>query len=611
MPLKLKDGMKRLILLYMTFFYLIIFSACNKKGQMCVMLSGIDSLADVKPDSVEAFFSQLSLRKEHFTPEENAFYSLVKTKVDFIKKKEGGSDINTAIEYYEKNRKNRCLAYAYFYKAEAYMLNQSDSLAVLYMLKALDKAQSSANLHLMVKIRTSLGSIDLFHNLPENALQEFKRAYRLVDSLPDDTYYKPLLLRNIARAFNLKKILDNDNNGPCVDTAVQYYNKALKLIGNGKQSEMARSIYQELSTIYIYQKDFPKAFRYLEMSKDTGNMSRYYSKKANLFMNMGKLDSAYYYTKECSSGQGIYSKYSMYDRLFQIERRRGNLLKALAYVDTLLVLNDSLIVHTIPHKIVNIQKKYDEEKLRAEKAILQVKYEKEKSRSLRTFFIIIVLLFLSTYLYIYSYLKKKKLQEALLKQKNELLLLNQKVQSLDLEIKRSLTQIQQLEKEKERIGADLNIMSKEKGILLQEKELELEQCRIERDKMCLQRSKYEDLCLVEFKKLFLSSPLSRRIPAFNTDKVITGKLDEHVQTQLIAIMDEICCNFASRLSTLLKGSTEKICLCCLIRLQVKPRYIMVLCDLSKEAYYKQCQRIAETIIGKGSASALKDYLKNF
>ena len=123
-----------------------------------------------------------------------------------------------------------------------------------------------------------------------------------------------------------------------------------------------------------------------------------------------------------------------------------------------------------------------------------------------------------------------------------------------------------------------------------------------------QKAKYEEMCFVEFKKLFLSFSLARKIPAFGVEKVITDCLNAHSQKQLMDIMDEICCNFASRLYARLQESTEKTCLCCLIKLQVKPRYIMILCNLSKEAYYKQCQRIAENLVGKGNVSALKDYL---
>ena len=114
--------------------------------------------------------------------------------------------------------------------------------------------------------------------------------------------------------------------------------------------------------------------------------------------------------------------------------------------------------------MIDIQKKYNEEKLRSEKAILQVNYEKQKSRTLQTSFIIVVLLFLGTYIYIYSYFKKKKLQQRMLQQKNELLLLNQKIQQWNQQVKLNQKKIHQLEQEKKQIEADLRIVSKRKSL---------------------------------------------------------------------------------------------------------------------------------------------------
>ena len=82
----------------------------------------------------------------------------------------------------------------------------------------------------------------------------------------------------------------------------------------------------------------------MEVGKDS---SLYYSKKANLFMTMGELDSSYLYLHKCINDPRLYTKLSVYDKLYRIERIKQNAHKALEYVDTLLALNDSVIAHTI------------------------------------------------------------------------------------------------------------------------------------------------------------------------------------------------------------------------------------------------------------------------
>lgn len=590
---------------------LFLLSACQKTDQIH-WLSQIDSILEENPDSAAGILVQLSHVQSCFSQEEEALYNLLQTKIDIILKKEIASDsvINSVIDYYEKSNNSHRLAYAYFYKGKINFSNSADSLAILYTLKAIDKANIVHNLPLIIEIHNQLGLIYLFQNLPQNSLEEFKKAYSFVEGIPNKSYYKPLLMRNMARAHSLRSYLQPDGT-QYTDSAILYYNNAFSLMTDSTPRSLPISIYRELVTIYLFKNEFSKVFEYLDASIDSTDLILHYNKKADIFMRTGQLDSAVFYAGKCMDDSRLYLRYSVYDKLYQIERDRKNIGKAIEYVDTLFKLGDSLIACTVPDKIIEIQKKYNEEKLRTEKANLEVKYEKEKNHSLRISFIVVLLLILGTYIYIYNDFKKKRLQQSLLKQKNELLLLNQKIQQWNQQVELNHKKIKQLEQDKERIKSDLHIISKEKETILKQKDEELQHYQRQESDMSIQKAKYEELCFVEFKKLFLLMPLSRKIPAFGTDKIITDSLNSQSQKQLMDIMDEIYYNFASRLYVLLQESVEKTCLCCLIKLQVKPKYIMVLCNLSKEAYYKQCQRIVENLIGKSSVSALKDYLNTF
>lgn len=593
-------------------FFIILTSACGDRTHYLLPeLVTIDSIAEEQPTRAESLFLQLPAGIKNMTQENRAFYNLLQTKIEILLDKKIVSDsiINTVIDYYEKVHDDHLLSYAYYYKAKISLFSEVYPLAILYALKGLDKARITGNYKLMALIHDHLGGIYLFQNLPQNALQEFRQAYTLIDKIPHKYYYQPLFMRNMARAYNLGNILNPAKNGFNGDSAIIYYNKALTYRTDSTPPYVSTSIYRELATIYTLRNEYQKAMDYLEASKDSNDLNVYYSKKADLFMDTEQLDSAGFYIQKCISDQPrLYTKHSIYSKLLRIEKHRGGFQKALEYADTLLLISDSMIAHTIPEEMINIQKKYNEEKLRSEKANLQVKYEKEKSHSLLVSFIVVVLIFLSTYIYIYGYLKKKKLQQSLLKQKNELLLLKQKTQQWTRQVELSQKKIQELILEKKQIKSDLHIIEKEKEFILKSKDEELSHYRKQENDLLTQKAKYEEMCFVEFKKLFLSFSLARKIPAFGVEKVITDCLNAHSQKQLMDIMDEICCNFASRLYALLQESTEKTCLCCLIKLQVKPRYIMILCNLSKEAYYKQCQRIAENLVGKGNVSALKDYL---
>ena len=607
--------MKSLLpLIYIICFHIIFLSACtDKRHQLHSELFYIESLSDEKPDSAAMLLHQFAVENRGLSQADEAYYNLLQTKTNILlKASPSDSIINTVINYYENNEDEHKLALAYYYKSQISMSLEADSIAMVYILKTIDKVKMTNNLQLLSNAYNHLGFIYLMQNLPSNALQAFKKAYEYTDQLPRKHLNKPVYLRNIARAYNLKNILShNSDKHSYRDSAILFYNKAISLQTDSTPKNISLSIYKELSTTYMLNNDFTKSFKYLEASLDSNKLQEYFNKKAGIFLRMGQFDSASFYVQKCMTDSGLYERYTMYDKLLKIEKQKNNPQKALEYADSLLILSDSMIARTMPEEMIEIQKKYNEEKLRAEKASIEIKYEKEKSHSLLISFIVVVLLFLSTYIYIYSYFKKKKLQQSLLKQRNELLLLNQKARQWNTQVQLSQKKIHQLEDEKKQIESDLHIIANEKELILKEKDEELELYRKQESDLQTQKAKYEELCYVEFKKQFLSVPLYRKIPAFGIERVVTEKLSVHSQKQLMSIMDEICYSFASRLHVLLQESTEKTCLCCLIRLEVKPKYIMILCDLSKETYYKQCQRIAESLIGKSSASALREYLSSF
>ena len=75
----------------------------------------------------------------------------------------------------------------------------------------------------------------------------------------------------MARAYHLKSILFKENSKQQVDTAIIYYNKAIGLLADGTANELLSSVYRELSTVYTFRNDFPKALKYMEVGKDSSD----------------------------------------------------------------------------------------------------------------------------------------------------------------------------------------------------------------------------------------------------------------------------------------------------------------------------------------------------
>ena len=103
------------------------------------------------------------------------------------------SIINPVIEYYEHTNDNHKLAYAYLCKAKNCFFSGTDSISMLYILKAIDKIKSIDKPVLSIEIYNHLGMIYLFQNLPKNSLQAFRKVYGKTDMVSRKYYYKPLL----------------------------------------------------------------------------------------------------------------------------------------------------------------------------------------------------------------------------------------------------------------------------------------------------------------------------------------------------------------------------------------------------------------------------------
>lgn len=589
-------------------------AGCDRGTSINPTLIWADSLMTDNPDSAGILLQDLHSRIPGFSKEERAYYCLLQSQAEYqTGKVTSDSLIKVAVSYYEKSSDRILLAKSYLYLGKINTLLKNDSAALIYYIKAIECVPHESNEKLSADIYYSIGSIYLMQNLPDQSLQEFKKAWTYMEKAKAQSSLRFYLLRNMGRAYALQSILRKSDPADA-DRAISFYEKALESVTSAPQTTEIRTAYRELALLYSDKKNYDKALECLRNGSNTSDTNELYSssgKKAWIYAKMGKLDSAYSLARKNTEDPNIYGKTTAYTLLFEIERKRGRPERALPYVDTLGILNDSIFRYIIPERIIEIQRRYNNEKLRAEKAEVEMEYEKEKSHSLKITIMVILLLISGAVYFTYVYLRQKRLQHSILEQKNELLLLKQQIQVWGRQIEMSRKRTQALQQEKQQVENNLNLIFLEKEKILNEKEDELVLLRKQEEEWLDKKNRYEALCFSEFKKQFSARSFSRKIPAFGATKVITEELSESLQRQLLSVMDETCCNFATRIYDLTQESPDKTCLCCLLKLQVKPRYIMVLCGLSKEVYSKRCQRLAENLTGQSNMQALKAYLYSF
>ena len=365
---------------------------CGKKTGVDPVLARADTLMNVDHDSAEALLRSMHPRLSAFSEEEKAYYYLLRTQADYqTGNVVSDSLIKEAAGYYEKSPDRAKLAKAYLYLGKVNTALKNDSAALIYYIKAAERATADNDAKLLVDIHNCTGYIYLMQNLPEQALLRFRKAWHCMEASQEQKQFRFYLLRNMARSFSLQNLL-GPSPGTYVDSAVIYFEKALSDSSSLHSREDICIVYRELSLLYTKMNNYGKALDCIRKGTDPDDPFSSSGRKAWIYAKMGKPDSAYALARKNTEDPNIYGKTTAYTLLFEIERMRGRPERALAYVDTLGILNDSIYKYVIPERIIEIQKRYNDEKLRAEKAEVEAEYEKEKSRSLKITLMVVLLM---------------------------------------------------------------------------------------------------------------------------------------------------------------------------------------------------------------------------
>lgn len=480
---------------------------------------------------------------------------------------------------------NDTLALVYFHQGQIYTEQNNDSAALLCYMKAKDELKTNPDTNLLMEIHNCIGFIHLMQDLPEEALIEFKEAYSYANRTPELFCFRTMILRNLARAYLVRSILMPNDKTENMDSASITFEKALENITEETSPKVILSVHRELASIYVNKKDFRKALKYLSYQADTCATYADYSVKADIYREMGLPDSACLFLKKCLSASEIYFKRSVFLRLFELEKERKNMEQAVVYADSFLILHDSITKFIIPEKIAEVQQKYESEKLRSEKAELELKNERSKY-SLLIAILFFITLFVVSYLLIQRLRSKQRiLQIEMLQKENELLLNRETIDSLKKQINENQLRIRDLQE------SDTN--------------------KTKVNDITLKLNEYKEINRTLGKCLFQKMPIANLLPIFQTRRKVVFELSEKEKEELIATTDLAFSDFSSRLIAHFgRLSQTYLCICCLLKLQVSSRNIQRLCNLEEDNYYKSRQRLAVKF-GLENTKALDCFLEEF
>jgi tetratricopeptide (TPR) repeat protein len=304
-------------------------SSCSSSVKSPLLLSA-DSLMEIYPDSALSILESIS-SPQKLSRADRALYALLLTQARHKNYIALGDDslIKTAVEYYGDKKKSVRAAKAHYYWGATYGEKGYTSFAVDEYLTAI--RLMPVRDEFLAMIYDNLADCYEKDELFDIAIDAYREAYQILKGGSQQTYP----LRGIARMC----LLQNKK-----DSALFYYHQALDCALAEQDSSLIGALYHDLAMAYNEKKDYIQADKYVSKAimvqgQDAVNVCL---SKAQIMLNLNKLDSASYFFRKNIDQLDIYGRAVCYDGMYQIAKKRGEWKAATENIDAYKVLYDSI-----------------------------------------------------------------------------------------------------------------------------------------------------------------------------------------------------------------------------------------------------------------------------
>lgn len=327
-------------------FMSVSLSSCSSPSVKNQLLLCADSLMETYPDSALSILESITYPQK-MPRADRALYALLLTQArhkNYIAL-EDDSLIKTAVDYYGDKKKSLRAAKAHYYWGAIYSEKGYASFAVEEYLTAI-RLMPVRN-EFLAMIYDNLAECYEEDRLYNVAIENYRAAYQILKGKDEQTYP----MRGIARVF----LLQNEK-----DSALYYYQQALDCALADQDSSLIGALYHNLAMVYSEKKDYIQADKFVSKAillqgQDAINTCL---SKAQIMLNLNKLDSASYFFSKNMDELDIYGKAVCYDGMYQIAKRKGEWKTATENMDAYKILYDSMQIMTDNEELNRLMDKH-------------------------------------------------------------------------------------------------------------------------------------------------------------------------------------------------------------------------------------------------------------
>lgn len=581
--------MKKVRLLFPILLLMCICACTNKPYPQSLRVA--DSLIHNNPDSAVILLEELK-RSMAFEPQATQMhYQLltIKAKDKAYITHTSDSLIKTVVKYYEERKDRERLPETYYYAGRVYRDLGDAPQALEYLQKAIESTKDCTDYRLISRIYSQTGTLYLYQDTYDQALEVFRKAYQYCLS-DKDSIGMVYSLRDIGRTFTTLN---------CADSALYYYKGALNYAEQIHNNHLVGVVQAELSGLYIQLEMYPEAFTAIQCSNKYikgHNIAPFYAILADYYYYTNQLDSATFYYTQTASFDDLYQKQGSYKGLGNIARKKGQYKEAMEYFDKYLIYTDSIKDITNTETIRKMQSLYNYQLKEKENSKLQRQAANYKLWNILLIFSLLSLVFLFI---AYHQFRKKKEQQQLVKQ--------ERIKQIQKE--RYAQSNTYLEKNKEQI--------KEVELSLHKAEIEKDQLR--QDLLKAQNSLIEKTNeqITATQRVQKQSELAlKHSDIYKKFHFAVQGSDEKIGNddwkELMCAVDEAYNQFTTRLLELYPMKTIEIQVCVLIKIGLSPAQIAFITIRSRQAISSIRKRLYSKVMGKdGTPEQWDNFISTF
>ena len=533
--------------------------------------------------------------------EQYATWALLMTQAQYKNQiEQSDSLINIAYSYFTKHDNAQRKALALYYKGILRHESHHAEDALSFYLEAATEIEKTNDYQLGFLINSEVGLMYLYRKLNDYAMEYFEKAHHNAE-LSDNQTYIAFSFIYISRAFSQKKQYNK---------AIEYYEKAIKIGQVNNYPTILASAMNETSFLFLKTGENKKALQYAKDCIKIKKTDQRIFSLGDTYRYLKMYDSAYFYLNQACLSPNIHTARSAYQALYYISQEEKDYKKAVEYSNKLWFYQDSIGKTDRNKALIEMQEKYDQQKIINENNLSQIK----KDRIIRN--VLIALIILSFIIAITNYLYQRKIvsqKQEISEKEEKIRYFTMKIHENETLINRNKMRIEELTIQMEG-SLEIKEQWKEQNKIRQEIQQQNETLKLENNNLQNHISNYAQSLKEKSKELeamehlskenqylhkreaFLCNQLIKQTELFNklkTTKYIDNKLWQEIKEKIDLLFDNYTKRLCHQIPSLTDGDIQ---ICCLIKLRFSNGDIANMLAISPTSVSKRKLRLKERIV---------------